>query len=105
MMFCICICIIELNLKEQIENKFEVNSNRKTVTHNVTLNSTGCNFLIRDQNSAFYPLLERLHNSIGFWYSWFPHISFGSGLKVQIYPDGSISPELTPPSTFSDHNS
>jgi hypothetical protein len=50
-----CICMIELNFEEQIENKLEVNSNRKNETHNVTSNSTGRNFLIRDQNPAFYP--------------------------------------------------
>jgi hypothetical protein len=27
MMFCICICMIELNFEEQIENKIEVNPN------------------------------------------------------------------------------
>jgi hypothetical protein len=58
-------CMIELNFEEQIENKLEVNANRKNVTHNVTLNSTGHNFLIRDQNSKFYPPLERLQNSLG----------------------------------------
>jgi hypothetical protein len=67
--------------------------------------STGRNFLIRDWNSAFYPPLERIQISLGFWYSRFPQISFGSGLKVQIDPDSSIYPELTPPPTFSDHNS
>jgi hypothetical protein len=68
------------------------------------LSSTGLNFLIRDWNSAFYPPLERLQNSLGFWYSRFPKISFESGLKVQIDPDSSICPELTPPPNFSDHN-
>jgi hypothetical protein len=52
-------CMIELNFEEQIENKLEVNSNQKNVTRNVISNSTGCNFLIRDRNSKFYPLLER----------------------------------------------
>jgi hypothetical protein len=28
-MFCICMCKIELNFEEQIESKFEANSNRK----------------------------------------------------------------------------
>jgi hypothetical protein len=74
-----CMCINELNFGEQIENKLEVNSNRKNETCNVTPNSTGSNFLIRDQNSAFYPPLE---NSLGFWYSRFPQDPFGSGLKV-----------------------
>jgi hypothetical protein len=41
-------CMIELNFEEQIENKLEVNSNRKNVTHNVTPISTSRNFLIRD---------------------------------------------------------
>jgi hypothetical protein len=81
---CICICMIELNFEEQIENKFEVNSNRKNVTRNVTPNSTGCNFLIRDRNSKFYPPLERIQNSLGFWYSRFLQDPFGSGLKVHI---------------------
>jgi hypothetical protein len=67
--------------------------------------STGRNFLIRDRNSAFYQPLESLQNSLGFWYSRFPHISFGSGLQVQIGPDSSVCPELTPPPTFSDHDS
>jgi hypothetical protein len=31
-MFCICIRMIELSFEEQIENKLEVNSNRKIVT-------------------------------------------------------------------------
>jgi hypothetical protein len=35
----------------------------------------------------------------------FPQDPFGSGLKVQICPDSSICLELTPPPTFSDHNS
>jgi hypothetical protein len=71
-----------VNFDEQIENKLEVNSNQKTVTHNATPNLTGRNFLIRDQNSTFYPPLEILQNSLGFWYSGIPHISFGSGLEV-----------------------
>jgi hypothetical protein len=29
-------CMIELNFEEQIKNKLEVNSNRKTITYNVT---------------------------------------------------------------------
>jgi hypothetical protein len=41
-------CMIELNFEEQIENKLEVNSNLKNVTHNVTPISTSRNFLIRD---------------------------------------------------------
>jgi hypothetical protein len=105
MMFCICICMIELNCEERFENKLEVNSNRKHVTHNVTLNSTGCNFLIWDRNSAFCPPLERLQNSLWFCYSTSPQISFGSGVKVQICPDSSICPELTPFSAVIDHNS
>jgi hypothetical protein len=67
-------CMIELNFEEQIENKLEVHSNRKSVTHNVTPNSTDRNFLIRGQNSEFYPPLERLQNYIGFWYSRIPQI-------------------------------
>jgi hypothetical protein len=95
--------MIELNYEEQIENKFEVNSNRKHVTHNVTPISTGRNFLIRDLNYVFYPPLERLQISLGFWYSRFSQNLFGTGLKVQSVPDSSICPELTPPPTFSDH--
>jgi hypothetical protein len=64
--------MIELNFEEQIENQFEVNSNQKNITCNVTPNSTGHNFLIRDQNSIFCPPLERLQNYLGFWYSRFP---------------------------------
>jgi hypothetical protein len=75
-------CMLELNFEEQIKNKLEVNSNRKNVTYNATPDSIGRNFLIRDLNSAFYPPLETLQNSLGFWYSKFPQISFGSGLKV-----------------------
>ncbi len=71
-MICICMCMIELNFEEQIENKLEVNSNRKNVTCNATPDSIGRNFLIRDQNSEFYPPLERLQNSLGFRYSRFP---------------------------------
>jgi hypothetical protein len=97
--------MIELNFEEQIENKLEVNSHRKNITHNVTPNSTGRNFIIRDQNSNFYPPLERLENSLGVWYLRFPQNSFGSGRKVQICPDSSICPELTPPPYFSDRNS
>jgi hypothetical protein len=97
--------MIGLNFEEQIENKIEVNSNRNHVTHNVTPNSTGRNSLIRDQNSALYLPLEILQNSIGFWYSRFPQISPGRGIKVQSGPDSSICLELTPPPTFSDHNS
>jgi hypothetical protein len=40
------ICMIELSFEEQFENKLEVNSNWKNVTHNATSNSTGHNFLI-----------------------------------------------------------
>jgi hypothetical protein len=58
--------MIELNFKEQIENKLEVNLNRKNETHKVTPNSTDRNFLIQDRNSVFYPPLERLQNSLGF---------------------------------------
>jgi hypothetical protein len=46
-MICKYMCMIELNFEEQIENKLEVNSNRKNVTRNATSNSTGRNFLIR----------------------------------------------------------
>jgi hypothetical protein len=35
-MICICMCMNELNFEKQIENKLEVNSNWKIVTHNVT---------------------------------------------------------------------
>jgi hypothetical protein len=59
-MICICIGMIELNFEEEIKNKFDVNSNRKSVTHNVIPDSTSRNFLIRDQNSKFYKLLERI---------------------------------------------
>jgi hypothetical protein len=71
-----------LNFEEQIKNKFEVNSNRKHVTHNVTPNSTGRNFLIGDQNSTFYPPFERLQNSLGFWYSFRLEV----GLKFKFCP-------------------
>jgi hypothetical protein len=64
-------CMIEWTFEEQIKNKFEVNSNRKNVTRNITPNSTGRNFLILDQNSEFYLPLERLQNSLGFQYSGF----------------------------------
>jgi hypothetical protein len=64
-------CMIEWNFEEQIKNKLQVNSNRKNVTRNITPNSTGRNFLILDQNSEFYLLLERLQNSLGFRYSGF----------------------------------
>jgi hypothetical protein len=97
--------MIELNFEEQIEKKLEVNSNRKTVTHNATLNSTGLNFLIRDRNSEFYPPLERIQNSLGFWYSGFCQNTFESGCNFQTCLDGLICPELTPTPTFSDHNS
>jgi hypothetical protein len=93
-----------VELEKQIEEKFKLNQTAKTKLVNHP-SSMGRNFLIRDPNSEFYPPLERLQNSLGFWYSRFPHISFGSGLKVQIDPDSSICPELTPPPTFSDHNS
>jgi hypothetical protein len=98
-------CMIELNFEEQIENKLEVNSNQKNITRNATPNSTSRNFLTQDQNSRFYPPLEKLQNSLGFWYSRLPQIPFGSRLKVQICPDSSIWPELTPPPNFGDHNS
>jgi hypothetical protein len=75
-------CMLELNFEEQIKNKLEVNSNRKNVTCNATPDSIGRNFLIQDRNSAFYLPLETLQNYLGFWYSRFPQISFGSGLKV-----------------------
>jgi hypothetical protein len=90
--------------EKQIEEKFKLNQTGKTklVNH---LSSTGRNFLIRDRNSAFYLPLESLQNSLGFWYSRFFQISFGIGLKVQIDPDSSICPELTPPPNFSDHSS
>jgi hypothetical protein len=91
--------------KMNLESKLEVNSNRKNVTCNVTTNSTGHNFLIRDWISKFYPSLERFKNSLGFWYLRIPQDSLGSGCKVQICPDSSICPELTPSPTFSDHKS
>jgi hypothetical protein len=103
-MFCICKCMIELNLKNK-SKQLESNSNRKSTTRNATPNLTGCNFLIPNWNSAFYTPLQMLQNSLGFWYWRFPHISFGSGLQVQSCPDSSIYPELTPPASFSDHNS
>jgi hypothetical protein len=53
---------------------------------------------------VFYPPLERLQNSLGFWYSRFPQNSFESGLKDQICPDSLVCPELTPSPTFSNHN-
>jgi hypothetical protein len=67
--------------------------------------STDHNFLIRNRNSVFYPPLEMLKISLGFWYSGFFRILFGSGPKVQSCPDSSICLELTPPPTFSEHNS
>jgi hypothetical protein len=97
--------MIELNFEEQIENKLEVDSNRKNVTHIIARNSTSRNFLILDQNSRFYPPLESLQNSLGVGYSRLPQNLFGRGLKVQSGPDSSICPELTPPPSFSDHNS
>jgi hypothetical protein len=54
---------------------------------------------------VFYPPLERLQNSLGFLYSIFPQNLSRSGLKDQGCPDSLIYPELTPPPTFSDHNS
>jgi hypothetical protein len=92
--------MIELNL----ESIWKQNQTGKMTLVNHP-SSTDHNFLIRDQNSAFYPALERLQNYIGFWYSRFFPISFGSGLKVWCCPDSSIWPEPTPPPTFSDHNS
>jgi hypothetical protein len=93
-----------VELEKQIEEKFKLNQTGKTklVNH---LSSTDRNILIRNRNFAFYPPLERLQNPLGFWYSRFFRISFGSGLKVQSCPDSSICPELTPPPTFSGHNS
>jgi hypothetical protein len=82
--------MIELNCEEQFENKLEVNSNRKYVTHNVTPNLTGRNFLIRYQNSTFYQPLERLQNFLGIRYSRFPQDPFGCGPKVQICPDSLV---------------
>jgi hypothetical protein len=43
---------------------------------------------------VFYQSLERLRNSLGFWYSEFSHISFGIRFKVQICPDSLIYLEL-----------
>jgi hypothetical protein len=97
--------MIDLNVEEQIENKLEVDSNQKNITHNFAPNSTNHNFLIQDQNSIFYPPLERLQNFVGFWYSRVPQNLFGSGLKVQSCSDSSICPKLTPPPNFSDHHS
>jgi hypothetical protein len=88
----------------ELESNLNPNSNRKNETCKLP-SSTGCNFPIRDRNSAFHPPLERLQNYLGFWYSRFPQISFESGLKAQIVPDSSVCPELTPSPTFSDHNS
>jgi hypothetical protein len=59
-MFCICICMIELNFEEQIENKLEVNSNRKNVTRNVTPNSTGRNFLIPISKFCVLPTVRKV---------------------------------------------
>jgi hypothetical protein len=103
-MFCICICMIELNLKNK-SKQLEINSNQKSTTRNAKPNSTGRNFLIRDWNSALYPPLETLQNSLGFSYSMLPQILFGRGIKVQCCPDSSICPKLTPPPSFSDHTS
>jgi hypothetical protein len=97
--------MIELNCEERMENKLEVNSIRKNETHNVTPTSTSRNILIRDRNSQFYPPLERLQNSLGFWHLKFPQDSFLCRLKVQNCPDSSVCLELTPSPTFSDHNS
>jgi hypothetical protein len=93
-----------VELEKQIEEKFKLNQTRKTKLVNHP-SSTDRNFLIRSRNSAFYPPLESLKISLGFWYSRFFRILFGSGPKVQSCPDSLISPELTPPPTFSDHNS
>jgi hypothetical protein len=49
---------------------------------------------MRGQNSEFYLSLERLQNSLGFWYSEFSHISFAIRHKVHICPDSLICPEL-----------
>jgi hypothetical protein len=93
-----------VELEKEIEEKFKLNQTGKTKLINHP-SSTDRNFLIRDQNSVFYPPLERLQNSIGFLYSRFFQILFGSGFKVQSCPDSLICPELTPPPTFSGHNS
>jgi hypothetical protein len=84
--------------EEQIKNKFEVNLTHNTVTPHV-LNFNYRNFLIRAQNSVFYPPLERLQNSPGFLCSVFPENPGGSRLKVQLFPDTSICPETD---TFTD---
>jgi hypothetical protein len=95
---------VRVELEKQIEEKFKLNrtGKMKLVNHP---SSTDRDFLIRNQNSAFYPVLERLKISLGFWYSSFFRILFGSGLKVQSCPDSSLCPELTPPPIFSGHNS
>jgi hypothetical protein len=54
---------------------------------------------MRGQNSELYQSLERLQNSLGFWYSEFSHISFGIRLKVQSYSDSLICLELFSSST------
>jgi hypothetical protein len=74
----------------ELEIKLKTNKSiRKTKLVNYP-SSTSRNFLIRNRNSAFYPPLERLQNYLGFWYSRFFQILFGSGLKFQIDPDSSI---------------
>jgi hypothetical protein len=85
-----------VELEKQIEEKFKLNQTRKTKLVNHP-SSTDRKFLIRSRNSAFYPPLERLKISLGFWYSRFFQILFESGPKVQSCPDSLICPELTPP--------
>jgi hypothetical protein len=72
--------MIELKFEEQLKTKLKLTQPEK-ITRNVTPNSTGRKFLIRDRNSVFYPPLERLQNSLGFWYSRLPRFRLEVGLK------------------------
>jgi hypothetical protein len=96
--------MIELNLEKQIETNINQLQIRKSVS--IRLPNFNCrNFLIRGRNSEFYPPLERLQNSLGFWYSGSPRVHLEVGLKSKFCPDSSICPELRPSPTFSDHTS
>jgi hypothetical protein len=85
-----------VELEKQIEEKFKLNRTGKMNLVNHP-SSTDRNFLIQNWNSAFYPPLERMKISLGFWYSRFFQISFRSRLKVQSCLDGLIWPELILP--------
>jgi hypothetical protein len=78
---CICMCMNELNFEKQIENKLEVNSNRKKiVTRNVTQLQPAVTSVFKTEILSL-PTVRKV--TLGSLCSDFDHIPFRSDFTIQ----------------------